>query len=209
MSQTLVETPVSPAAQAFAILRLAPAIAMTDDQFFALCEQNRDLRLERTAQGDIIVMPPTGFETGNRNTSITGQLYNWTTKDGAGVACDSSTGFKLPNGADRSPDAAWVLRERLVGFTPEQKQKFLPLCPDFVIELRSPSDRLEDVQAKMEEYIENGARLGWLIDPQAKSVHVYRPGLMSQVLQGVQKVSGEGELPGFVLDLRDIWEPNV
>jgi len=209
MSQTLVETPVSPPAQAFAILRLAPAIAMTDDQFFALCQQNRDLRLERTAQGDIIVMPPTGFETGNRNTSITGQLYNWTTKDGTGVACDSSTGFKLPNGADRSPDAAWVLRERLAGFTPEQKQKFLPLCPDFVIELRSPSDRLEDVQAKMEEYIENGARLGWLIDPQEKCVHVYRPDLMSQVLQAVEKVSGEGELPGFVLDLRDIWEPNV
>jgi Uma2 family endonuclease len=209
MSQTLVETLVPPTARVFAILRLAPAIEMTDDQFFALCQQNRDLRLERTAQGDIIVMPPTGFETGNRNTSITGQLYNWTKKDGTGVACDSSTGFKLPNGADRSPDAAWVLRERLVGFTPEQKQKFLPLCPDFVIELRSPSDRLEDVQAKMEEYIENGTRLGWLIDPQAKCVHVYRPGLMSQVLQGVQKVSGEGELPGFVLDLRDIWEPNV
>ncbi|MEK6287881.1 MAG: Uma2 family endonuclease [Acidobacteriota bacterium] len=139
MSQTLVETPVSPSAQVFAVLRLAPAIEMTDDQFFALCQLNRDLRLERTAQGDIIVMPPTGFETGNRNTSITGQLYNWTKKDGAGVACDSSTGFKLPNGADRSPDAAWVLRERLVGFTPEQKQKFLPLCPDFVIELRSPT----------------------------------------------------------------------
>lgn len=209
MSQTIVETPVSPAAQAFAILRLAPAIEMTNDEFFALCQQNRDLRLERTAQGDIIVMPPTGFDTGIRNTSITGQLYNWAKKDGTGVACDSSTGFKLPNGADRSPDAAWVLRERLAGFTPEQKQKFLPLCPDFVIELRSPSDRLEDVQARMEEYIANGARLGWLIDPQSSCVHVYRPGSTAEVLQGEQNVSGEAELPGFVLDLRDIWDPNV
>lgn len=209
MSQTLVETPLSPAAQAFAILRLAPAIEMTDDQFFALCQQNRDLRLERTAQGDIIVMPPTGFETGNRNTSITGQLYNWAKKDGAGVVCDSSTGFKLPNGADRSPDAAWVLRERLVGFTPEQKQKFLPLCPDFVIELRSPSDRLEDVQAKMQEYIESGARLGWLIDPQTRFVHVYRPGVAVHIMEGVSEVSGDPELPTFLLDLREIWEPNA
>ena len=199
MSQTLVETLVPPTAQVFAILRLAPAIEMTDDQFFALCQQNRDLRLERTAQGDIIVMPPTGFETGNRNTSITGQLYNWTKKDGTGVACDSSTAFKLPNGADRSPDAAWLLRERLVGFTPEQKQKFLPLCPDFVIELRSPSDRLEDVQAKMEEYIENGARLGWLIDPEARRVHVCRPGVAAAVLEGVMTVSGEPVLTGLCL----------
>jgi len=208
MSQTLVETPVPPAAQAFAILRLAPAIEMTDDQFFALCQQNRDLRLERTAQGDIIVMPPTGFETGNRNSEITRQLVNWTKRDGTGVACDSSTGFKLPNGADRSPDGAWISRARLAPLTSEEKEKFLPLCPDFVIELRSPSDRLEDVQAKMEEYIANGARLGWLIDPQTRRVHVYRPGAV-EILQGVQRVSGEGELPGFVLDLRDIWEPNV
>ena len=208
MSQTLVESPSTPATGAFAILRLRPAVELTDDQFFELCQLNRDLRLERTAQGDIIVMPPTGFETGNRNTSITAQLYNWTQKDGTGVACDSSTGFKLPNGADRSPDAAWVLRDRLVAFTPEQKQKFLPLCPDFVIELRSPSDRLEDVQAKMEEYMENGARLGWLIDPQTRRVHVYRPGSV-EVLQEVQKVSGEVELPRFILDLRDIWDPNV
>src|SRR5438309_7178107 len=209
MSQTLVETPVSPTAQAFAILRLAPAIEMTDDQFFALCQQNRDLRLERTAQGDIIVMPPTGFETGNRNTSITGQLYSWAKQDGTGVACDSSTGFTLPNGAARSPDAAWLRRERLAGFTMEQKRKFLSLCPDFVIELRSPSDALQDIQAKMEEYIENGARLGWLIDPQARHVHIYRPGATVQALQGLLEISGDPELPGFVLDLREIWEPNV
>lgn len=207
MSQTLVETPA--AVQPFAILRLRPAVELTDDQFFELCQLNRDLRLERTAQGDIVLMPPTGFETGNRNSEITRQLVNWARSDRTGVACDSSTGFKLPNGADRSPDGAWISHARLAPLTPEEKQKFLPLCPDFVIELRSPSDRLEDVQAKMEEYIENGARLGWLIDPHVKCVHVYRSGLMAQVLQGVQEVSGDGELPGFVLDLRDIWEPNI
>jgi Uma2 family endonuclease len=209
MSQTLVETPVSPAAQVFAILRLAPAIEMTDDQFFALCQQNRDLRLERTAQGDIIVMPPTGFETGNRNSEITRQLCNWTKRDGTGMACDSSTGFTLPNGAARSPDAAWVRRERLTGFTTEQKRKFLSLCPDFVIELRSPSDRLEDVGAKMKEYIENGARLGWLIDPEARGVHVYRPSAEVEILRGVSEIAGEPELSGFVLDLREIWDPSV
>ncbi len=208
MSQTLVETPGPPEAQPFAILRFAPAIELTDDQFFALCQQNRDLRLERTAQGDVIVMPPTGFETGSHNSSITAQLYVWAKNDGTGVACDSSTGFTLPNGADRSPDAGWVRRERLVQFTAEQKRRFLPVCPDFVIELRSPSDKLEDVQAKMAEYIENGARLGWLIDSEAKSVHVYRPGSVVSVLVGVLEVSGEPELSGFVLDLRDIWEPN-
>ena len=209
MSQTLVESPSTPATGAFAILRLRPAVELTDDQFFELCQLNRDLRLERTAEGDIIVMPPTGGETGNRNTSITGQLYNWAKKDATGAAFESSTGFKLPNGADRSPDAAWVSRSRLAQLTPEQKQKFLPLCPDFAIELRSPSDRFEDVQAKMEEYIENGARLGWLIDPSTKSVHLYRPGATIELLQGVLSVSGDPELLGFVLDLREIWEPNV
>lgn len=209
MSQTVVETSAATAGQAFAILRLEPAVEITDDQFFELCQLNRDLRLERTAQGDIIVMPPTGFETGNRNTSITGQLYNWSKKDGTGVASESSTGFTLPNGADRSPDAAWISRARLTQLTPERKQKFLPLCPDFVIELRSPSDKLEDLQAKMEEYIENGARLGWLIDPMARSVHVYHSGVAVQVLQGVLEISGDPELPGFVLNLRDIWTPDI
>jgi Uma2 family endonuclease len=209
MSQTVVETPAASAVQPVAILRLQPALEMTDDQFFELCQINRDLRLERTAQGDIVIMPPTGFETGNRNQEINRQLGNWTRKDGTGVACDSSTGFKLPNGADRSPDAAWIKRERLAELTPEQKRKFLPLCPDFVIELRSASDRLEDVQAKMEEYIENGLRMGWLIDPETKCVHVYRSGASAQVLQGVSEISADPELQGFVLDLRGIWEPNI
>lgn len=209
MGQTLVETPVSPETRAFAILRFAPAIELTDDRFFALCQQNRDLRLERTAQGDLIVMPPTGFETGSHNSSITGQLYAWAKNDGSGVACDSSTGFTLPNGSVRSPDASWVKRERFAQFPAKQKRKFLPLCPDFVIELLSATDKLEDLQSKMEEYIENGARLGWLIDSANTSVHVYRPGVPVSLLAGLLELSAEPELPGFVLDLRDIWEPNL
>jgi len=190
-------------------IHLSPVINLTDDQFFELCQINRDLRLERTAQGDIIVMPPTGWETGDRNAEITCQLRNWAKLDGSGVATDSSTGFKLPNGADRSPDAAWVSRARLLNLTPEQKKKFLPLCPDFVIELCSPTDDLDDLKLKMDEYMENGARLGWLIVPKDRHVHVYRPGAAVEILKGVQEVSGEPELKGFVLNLREIWEPNI
>jgi Uma2 family endonuclease len=182
---------------------------MTDEEFFALCQLNRDLRIERTAEGDIIVMPPTGAETGNRNTSITGQLYNWTKKDGTGAGFDSSTGFKLPNGADRSPDGAWVRKSRLATLTHEEKLKFLPLCPDFVIELLSPTDTLEAVKAKMDEYIDNGSRLGWLIDPEQRHVHVYRPNISVVIMENVSQISADPELPGFVLDLKDIWEPNL
>jgi len=207
MSQAIVESPAT--RESALTLHLSPALELTDEQFFALCQLNRDLRLERTAQGDLIVMPPTGGETGNRNTSITGQLYVWTKQDGTGAAFDSSAGFKLPNGADRSPDAAWVERSRLAPLTPEQKRKFLPLCPDFVIELRSPTDQLEDLQAKMEEYLANGMRLGWLIDPEARCVHVYRPGAAVMTVENAQQLSGEPELPGFVLELGEIWEPNI
>lgn len=190
-------------------LRLRPVIELTDDQFLELCQINSDLRLERTAQGDLIVMPPTVWMTGVRNSEIGMQLNVWAKRDGSGVATDSSAGFKLPNGAERSPDAAWLLRSRLAALTPEQKEKFLPLCPDFVIELRSPTDRLSRIQAKMAEYIENGARLGWLIDPKTRRVHVYRPRQAIAILENPQQVSGEPELPGFTLDLREIWEPNV
>lgn len=188
---------------------MRPAIELTDDQFFHLCQINRDLRLERTAEGDIIIMPPTGFITGGRNAEITRQFANWVKQDGKGVALDSSTGFKLPNGADRSPDAAWVLRTRLAQLTPEQKQKFLPLAPDFVIELKSPTDALEDVQAKMDEYMENGVRLGWLINPETRQVAIYRPGKEVELLDSPLEISGDPVLPGFVLDLREIWEPNI
>jgi Uma2 family endonuclease len=188
---------------------MPPPLMMTDEQFFLLAQHNRDLRLERTAEGDLIVMPPTGWQTGDRNAEITMQLRIWAKQDGSGVATDSSTGFKLPNRAERSPDAAWVRRERLAALTPEQKEKFLPLCPDFVLELRSPSDDLADVQAKLEEYIANGARLGWLIDPSERRVHVYRPGAQPEILEHAESVSGAPILPGFTLELKEIWEPNV
>src|SRR5713226_7174963 len=150
MSQAILEPPLTetPTSVSRLTLHLRPAVELTDDQFFHLCQINRDLRLERTAEGDIIIMPPTGGETGNRNAGITAQMHNWTKADGTGAAFDSSTGFKLPNGAERSPDASWVLRTRLVELTIEQKQKFLPLAPDFVIELKSPTDAFVHVQAK-------------------------------------------------------------
>ncbi len=143
------------------------ALYITQKQFTALVEVNPDLRLERTAQGEFIVNPPTGWETGERNRSLTGQLDHWyEMNSNLGKAFDSSTGFILPNGATRSPDASWVSRERWEALTPEQKGTFANICPDFVVELRSGSDRVQSLQAKMREYIDNGARLGWLIDPQ-------------------------------------------
>ncbi len=189
------------------VLRARPALTPTDDEFFEFCRQNSDLRIEQTAQGEWIIMPPTGFETGSRNNEVSRQLGNWARQDDAGVAVDSSTGFILPNGAKRSPDASWVLRSRLAALTPEQKKKFLPLCPDFVVELRSPSDSMTDAQDKMAEYRDNGARLGWLVDAAARRVHVYRPGAAPDVLDAPLSVSGDPELAGFVLDLARVWEP--
>ena len=211
MSQAILEPPLttSPASVSRWMLHMRPAVELTEEQFFQLCQINRDLRLERTAEGDIIIMPPTGAETGSRNFEITRQFGNWARSDGTGVGFDSSTGFKLPNEADRSPDAAWILRSRLAELTLEQKQKFLPLAPDFVIELKSPTDVFEDVQAKMEEYMANGVRLGWLINPESKRVYIYRSGKEVEVLENPLEISGEPELPGFVLDLREIWEPNI
>jgi len=206
MSQVLAEPQVS--LNSF-IIHLKPAIDITEDQFFALCQLNCDLRLERNAEGDIIVMPPTGGETGIRNSEINRQLANWTKQDARGAVFDYSTGFKLPNGADRSPDAAWIQKSRLVVLTQEEKEKFLPLCPDFVIELLSPSDDWEEIQAKLDEYIENGARLGWLLDPKSRRIYVYRSGKRVIVMENAEEISGEPELPGFVLNLREIWEPNV
>lgn len=156
-------------------IRMPPPRTLTNEQFFLLAQHNRALRLERTAEGDLIILPLTGGITGNRNMELARQLGNWTRIDGKGATFDCSTGFKLPNGAERSPDAAWVRREPLAALTPEQKEKFLPLCPDFVLELRSPSADLADVQAKLAEYIARGAQLGWLSDPQERRVHVYRP----------------------------------
>ncbi|MGF2040296.1 MAG: Uma2 family endonuclease [Nostoc sp. CmiVER01] len=185
------------------ILNLSPTIELTDEQFFQLCQNNRDLRLERTAEGELIIMPPTGWGTGNRNSKLTQRLGNWADADGTGLAFDSSTGFKLPNGANRSPDASWVSQERLEALNPDPA-RFLPLAPDLAVELRSASDSLKTVQQKMQEYIDNGVRLGWLIDPQNQKVEIYRLGQEVEVLQSPTSLSGEDVLPGFVLDLTQI-----
>lgn len=188
------------------VLHTRPALEMNDDEFYDFCQDNPEWRLERSAEGEVFVMPPAGWETGNQNALVTTAFTNWALQDGTGVPSDSSAGFILPNGAIRSPDAAWVTRTRLAALTSEQKKKFLPLCPDFVIELRSPSDRLEVLQDKMREYLENGARLGWLIDPPDQRVYVYRPGVAVQRLDNPTVVSGDPELPGFVFDLEKIWQ---
>ncbi|OUL31237.1 hypothetical protein BV372_20740 [Nostoc sp. T09] len=185
------------------ILNLHPTIELTDEQFFQICQNNRDLRLERTAEGELIIMPPTGWESGNRNSRLTQRLGNWADADGTGLTFDSSTGFKLPNGANRSPDASWVNRARLIALNPDP-DKFLPMAPDFVAELRSATDSLETLRRKMQEYINNGVRLGWLIDPQNQQVEIYRLGREVEVLQSPTSLSGEDILPGFVLDLAQI-----
>ncbi len=179
-------------------------IDLTDEQFFQLCQNNRDLQFERTASGELLIMPPTGSDTGRRNVKITTQLDIWNSQNNLGEVFDSSSGFKLPNGADRSPDASWVLRERWEALTPEQQEGFAPICPDFVVELRSPSDSLKKIQEKMQEYIENGARLGWLIDRKNKRVEIYRPNRDVEILENPATLSGEDVLPGFVLDLTPI-----
>ncbi|MGI8469824.1 MAG: Uma2 family endonuclease [Pyrinomonadaceae bacterium] len=177
----------------------------TDDEFWEFCRQNDEMRIEMTKEGDVIIMPPTGSETGDRNAEITMQLRLWAKKDKRGKSYDSSTGFKLPDGATVSPDASWLLNERLEQFTAKQRERFLPLCPDFVLELRSASDRLKGSQKKMTEYIENGARLGWLIDPKNRQVHVYRSNGEIEILENSKKISGENVLENFELDLAEIW----
>jgi Uma2 family endonuclease len=185
------------------ILNLSPTIELTDEQFFQLCINNRDLRLEQTAEGELIIMPPTGWKSGNRNGRLTQRLFNWTDADGTGVAFDSSTGYILPNGAKRSPDASWVSRERLEALNPDPT-RFLPMAPDFAVELRSANDELKTLQKKMQEYINNGVRLGWLIDPQNQRVEIYRTGQEIEVLQSPTILSGEDVLPGFILELNQI-----
>ena len=178
---------------------------MDDDQFFDFCMKNPELRIERSAQGEIIIMPPTGFETGYRNNDLSRQLGNWAKADGRGIALDSNTEYLLPNGAARSPDASWVLKSRLAQFTKQEKQRFLPLGPDFVIELTSPTDRLKAVKAKMREWIENGAELGWLIDADRRTVHIYRSGQEPEEAVAINSLGGDGPVHGFRLDLEDIW----
>ncbi len=186
-------------------LNLNSLIKLTSEQFYQLCEENPELKLERNANGELIVMPPTGGETGKRNLTAGAKLWIWNDQTELGEAFDSSTGFTLPSKADRSPDASWVEKSRWEALTPEQKDKFIPLCPDFVIEFLSPSDSLKKTQEKMQEYMENGCRLGWLINRKKREVEIYRLGQEVEVLQSPLTLSGENVLPGFVLNLQKIW----
>ena len=181
------------------------SVKLTDEQFYQLCQENRDLRFERSASGDVIIMSPAGDETSYRNGRLTQQVFNWSDKDGTGIPFDSSAGFILPNGATRSPDVAWIPLDKWHKISLKQREKFSLICPDFVIELRSPSDNLKSLQKKMREYIKNGTRLGWLINRKNKQVEIYRPGRKVEVLNNPQTLSGEDVLPGFMLNLELIW----
>lgn len=183
-----------------------PSLAhMTPEEFYEFCQANPELRIERTATGEVILMPPTFSDIGNRNVRVSQQVANWADEDGTGEPFDSSTGFTLPNGATRSPDAAWVRLDRWNALTDEQKASFAPICPDFVVELRSASDTLSSLQEKMQEYIDNGASLGFLIDRKNRTVHLYRPNRSPEILENPEAVSGDPELPGFVLKMARIW----
>ena len=177
-----------------------------EHDFYEFCMANKDLSLELTSEGDLIILSPTGGKTGIRNSKLNLRFGLWAETDATGQVFDSSTVFKLPNGARRSPDLAWVKNERWQALTEEEQEKFPPLCPDFVAELRSPTDGLERLKAKMREYIDNGAQLGWLLDPVERRVHVYRPGAAVEILDNPQSVSGEALLPGFALDVQSLWD---
>jgi Uma2 family endonuclease len=180
------------------------AVPLSGKQFYRLSVDNPELRLELTAEGELILRSPTGARTGHRNSELNYHLVAWAKADGTGLTFDSSTVFSLPNGAKRSPDAAWLRKERWDAFSNEEQEKFAPLCPDFVAELRSPSDSLDELKSKMEEYIENGSKLGWLIDPAEKRVYVYRPGRGVECLEVPKSLHGGHVLKGLVLDLQDI-----
>jgi Uma2 family endonuclease len=181
-------------------------LRMNDEEFFQFCQLNPELRIERTSGGDIIVMAPTGGKTGRRNAKLIVAFGRWAEEDGRGQFFDSSTEFILPNGAGRAPDLSWIRNERWLALTEKQQEQFPPLCPDFVVELRSPTDRLETLRTKMEEYVANGAELGWLIDPLERTVNIFRPGLDPEVLENPHQVSGEPLLKGFVLDVQVLWD---
>jgi Uma2 family endonuclease len=182
------------------------ATKVSDEEFAELCQLNPELQFERTSEGELVIMSPTGGRTGARNFKLISQFGVWTGKDLSGIAFDSSTVFTLPNTAKRSPDLSWVRNERWNALSAREQDSFPPLCPDFVVELRSRTDSLRTLKEKMEEYISNGAELGWLIDPLERTVHVYRVGATPEVLEDPREVSGEPLLKGFVLDLQLIWD---
>jgi len=180
---------------------------MTDEEFVSFCAEHPDLNFEMTAEGELIVMPPTYSDTGASNSELARELGNWAKKDRRGIVCDSSTGFVLPNGARRSPDASWTLKSRVDELGAARRKSFWHLCPDFVIEVKSDTDRLKTVQKKMREYLEQGAQLGWLINPDDKTVEIYRPNGEVGKRTGIDKLEGEGPVAGFVLDLTYVWDP--
>lgn len=186
-------------------LNLEPVIRLSTEQFYQLCQANPDLKLERTATGELMIMPPTGGETGKQNSAINAQLWFWNEQTQLGEVFDSSTGFTLPNGADLSPDVAWIKKSRWQALTPTQREKFIPLCPDFIIEILSPSDQLKKAQQKMLEYQNNGCRLGWLINRKLQEVEIYRLGKEVEVLKAPAVLFGEDILPEFQLNLQRLW----
>lgn len=204
MAQTNVQTNIYPTVMVN--IPTTITLKISHEQFLDLALANRDLQLERNATGELIIMPPTGSYTGKINFDIAGQLWFWNRQTKLGEAFDSSTGFHLPNGSDRSPDAAWIKQEKWDTLSLEQKESFAPICPDFVLELRSQTDSLEKLQSKMREYIENGASLGWLIDQKNQRVEIYRPGKDVEILEHPTSLSGEDILPGFILDLTELWK---
>ena len=187
-------------------VKLEPAFSLSTEQFYHLCRQNPDLKFERNTNGELIIMPPTGGETGRKNAELIGEFILWNRQTQLGVVFDSSTCFRLPLGSDRSPDVSWVKKERWERLTDEEKIKFPPLCPDFVLELLSPSDNLPTTQEKMQEYLDNGAKLGWLINPQLQQVEIYRPQQPVEILQSPTKISGESVLANFDLNLAWLWQ---
>lgn len=187
------------------VLKMQPNIIMTDDQFFDFCQLNRNFRIERNQIGDLLIMSPTGSETDERNFNLIVQLGIWTKQNGTGIGFGSSGGFTLPNGAVRSPDAAWIKKQRWEAIPIEQRNKFAPISPDFVVELRSETDSLKTLQEKMEEYIENGVKLAWLIDRKERKIFIYHPDKIVEELDHPQTLNGEDILPGFILDLKEIW----
>ena len=188
----------------YLVLQMPETWDMNAESFFDFCQLNSHLRIERNATGKLIIMSPTGSETGNRNAKLMQQLSNWTDQDASGIEFDSSAGFVLPNGATRSPDASWIKLTEWNSLSAEQQAKFAPICPNFVVELKSPSDSLEVLQDKMQEYIDNGASLGWLIDRPSRKVYIYTPDKV-ECLNNPQTVSGDPLLSGFVLTLSTIW----
>ena len=188
------------------VLSMRPPAKLTDEQYMAFCAQNRDLRIERSAEGDLIIMSPLKGDGGIKESELNRQLANWALQDGTGRPFSPSSGFKLPNGADRSPDAAWVSRSRLATLTPDDRQRFIPLGPEFVVELRSATDRLSTLKNKMKEYMANGAQLGWLLDPFRRHVYVYYPNVPVERLDNPATLAGHPLLPGFVLDVQRVFD---